>query len=406
MLDIVRSNLKRLRDDAQCLVMGSPTAEGSLLASTRQVLLLPAADPGGLGDDAMVHGAMVGVERVLGDAALAVGAYHGEGAGEFERRPSREHFWHDWRSVNTATPTFVRYSDFMVLGADVIDGLYSFTDAIRRLRYARLAANLGLRTRLLGFSFNASPHPAVVRELAQDMTGITFCLRDPISLERFGQLCDAETRLVADVAFLVEPSGPSERTAAVKEFTDAQRQAGRRVVGLNIHPLFDMTHGSGAVASLARSLGELVRRQTDCAFVLIPHDYRPKFDDRVALRKIQEAAAAPDRVLLVSEPLFASQIKEICGYLDGVFTGRMHLAIAALGQGVPIAGIVYQGKFEGLLEHFELPQGLTIDPKRAADPDTVVAFFAQWLARIETLQTRVRERSPSVRQLALDNFAN
>ncbi len=406
MLDLVRGNLKQLRNEAQLLLMGAPAAGVVREAAARRVLLLPAADPGGIGDDAMVSGTQAGIEAVMGAIPLALGAYRTAGwTGAFEKSLPREYFWGPWRSINSASEIFKRYSDLMILGADVMDGLYSPPDAVRRLRYACLAANLGLQSRLLGFSFNAAPHPVISRELANIEQGVTFCLRDPISLARFESRCGAQTRLVADVAFLVDASGPTEHTAGVWEFVSAQRKIGRRVIGLNAHLLFDKTHGSGLVDALALSLGELIRRNTDCAFVLIPHDYRPHFDDRIALKKILQAApATQDRTLLVTQPLFASEIKEISAYMDGVFTGRMHLSIAALGQGVPIAGIVYQGKFEGLLEHYELGTDLTIDPVAAANVETVCAFFRLWQARLESLSRQIRIKAPLLRELALRNF--
>src|SRR5574344_391976 len=64
--------------------------------------------------------------------------------------------------------------------------------------------------------------------------------------------------------------------------------------------------------------------------------------------------------------LSAPELKALCGHLDCLFTSRMHLAIAALGRGKPVAAFAYQGKFTGLFRHFDLPEDLIL-PSTAVD---------------------------------------
>ena len=65
-----------------------------------------------------------------------------------------------------------------------------------------------------------------------------------------------------------------------------------------------------------------------------------------------------DRVEVLSPPFSAWDVKGLCAHLDGVLTGRMHLAIAALGTGTPPLSVAYRGKFEGLMRHIGLDGGL------------------------------------------------
>jgi polysaccharide pyruvyl transferase WcaK-like protein len=70
-----------------------------------------------------------------------------------------------------------------------------------------------------------------------------------------------------------------------------------------------------------------------------------------------------DRIHSMPVTLDSWEIKALSGQVDLVLTGRMHLAIAALGMGTPAFCTVYQGKFEGLMQMFEL-EGMTITPSR------------------------------------------
>ena len=89
--------------------------------------------------------------------------------------------------------------------------------------------------------------------------------------------------------------------------------------------------------------------------------------------------------------------------MDLILTSRMHLAIAALGSGVPVACMPYLGKFEGLLKHFGF-DGITIEPDRAVVPAELSAFLLSVLPRREALRRQVAERLPDVRQAALLNL--
>lgn len=83
----------------------------------------------------------------------------------------------------------------------------------------------------------------------------------------------------------------------------------------------------------------------------------------------------------------------------------MHFAIAALGQGTPPVSFVYQGKFEGLMQHFGLEsEGLML----ASDADGTGAPGSAALeaatARAADLRRRIETALPRVVALARSNF--
>lgn len=97
------------------------------------------------------------------------------------------------------------------------------------------------------------------------------------------------------------------------------------------------------------------------ACALISHDYRGNDGDDRCLREIYDNLKQnySDRLLYTTAKLTAGELKATAGLMDMIITGRMHLAIAALGMGIPVAVITYQDKFQGLLEHFSFSDDYT-----------------------------------------------
>ena len=115
-----------------------------------------------------------------------------------------------------------------------------------------------------------------------------------------------------------------------------------------------------------------VARRHRVSWLLLPHDFRGERGDNAALAPLAQRVGATlgERVLHAGEPLSAAQLKAMAGVTDGIVTGRMHLAIAALGRGVPVAALTYQDKFQGLWTHFDLPLDLLLAPARRASRAT------------------------------------
>ena len=103
--------------------------------------------------------------------------------------------------------------------------------------------------------------------------------------------------------------------------------------------------------------------------------------------------------------LSASEIKAVAGLVDGVVTGRMHLAIAALGQGTPVAAITYQDKFQGLFAHFGVSESLLLSPEQLLAGDNLEKFLLRFLGAYKTAGAQVRNMLPAVMELSRANIA-
>jgi polysaccharide pyruvyl transferase WcaK-like protein len=297
----------------------------------------------------------------------------------------------------------------LVVGADVLDGSYDALTAIRMLAIADLAVRRGARGRILGFSFSTSASRHVAPAFDYLIGALAVNVRDEISMARFQNFSKAKANLVADIAFLLRPDTASSSVQTIRNWIEERTAIGHSVLGINLHPMLTHLHSStGAPAlvdSACRVLEELLR-DTPLSVVLLAHDYRGSMADGTCLTPIYERLKVrfKNQVLYPSEPLRAAQLKGIVGYLHGVLAGRMHLAIATLGMGVPVAALTYQDKFEGLFQHFNLPNQFLLNATEAFDAARLRSLLVAFIDRLPDLQETIRNRLGSVEQAAARNL--
>ncbi|MDY7014497.1 MAG: polysaccharide pyruvyl transferase family protein [Cyanobacteriota bacterium] len=384
------------------------------------VLILPPAPPGSLGDEALVSGAIdffkrAGIQRI----------------GVISYKPSlrwknldilsndielHHHFLGGYLHAPNALLSFLdavsQYQHFYCIGADVMDGYYNEEDSLQRLKFISLAIDMGAKADVLGFSFNDQPKPKIIEALRNLSPSVQLCARDPVSYRRLVERLDRPVKLVADLAFLLDATKESEIVRNVSNWIGQQQAEGRVVLGINANykliEKLEIPEIERLVQIYISTLTELYSQALPLSFVLIPHDFRNikgKNSDVVLANAIWEELSPEiqSHCLQVPTPCSAAEIKGIAGNLDLVLSGRMHLAIASLGQGTPAACITYQGKFEGLFEHFEL-EGMAIEPEQALQPGNLVPFLMPLIEKRDALRSHVREKLPQVQKLARANF--
>lgn len=297
-------------------------------------------------------------------------------------------------------------TEVYVLGADCMDGHYSPLTSVNLLGVCDLATRLGIPSVLTSFSWNDHPHAAVVRAFRFATPQIQILVRDPVSFARFTQDVSpaqgAHVELVADVAFNLQP----KMSAAVRAGLDwmtAEKGRGQFVLGVNLHSLLvPAAELPDFIARVARALDVFLSDHPNISLVFIPHDYR-NGGDLAVLRHLHAAIKTPGvRIAVMDQLLSAAELKALAGGLDALFSSRMHLAIAALGQGRPVAGFAYQGKFAGLFRHFDLPDTLILSPDHVADLPRVLNDL---VTHVQTWATMVSDRLPHVLELARRNLA-
>jgi polysaccharide pyruvyl transferase WcaK-like protein/glycosyltransferase involved in cell wall biosynthesis len=387
-------------------------------AGPLRTLLLPPSRTGSLGDEAMVG---VCMQELAREGRLAGIVDFAEGDRWPGETPETEHvdlsgfFGSAYlRSLPAVAALLRRYDQLWCLGADVLDGHYSPVTSFRRVNLVRIAAELGLDTSVLGFSFNAEPSPLVLGALRDLPASVRLCARDPVSHGRLTTSLGRPIDLVADLAFGLEPeSNATEDEASLLAWIDARHAAGDIVLGLNAsHRAFKSTIGADVdelAAAYARALAGLFRSRSDISVITIPHDYREtpeEMSDDNLLRAIVERLDAPDRAR-VAQPSFRLQarfVSRLTAAVDVVFSGRMHLVIASLRNGTPAATVAYQGKVAGLSQYFDLPE-LGVAPSVGLDPRAMQCAIEALIDQRASLAARVAQAQPVVAALQAGNFS-
>lgn len=245
-----------------------------------------------------------------------------------------------------------------VIGADIMDGRYALRASVRRATLAQAAAERGLDARILGFSWSGAPRVAARRAVvAATRAGAVPYLRDPLSARR---------------AITDGFAGPVEVADIV--FAATARQAPPLVKPTRPYAI---VNASGLVArkvDQTRELVQVVRRLGDegLEVVILPHVSVPSSDDFVPCRALQ-AASAGTRVRLVETILEPAQVRALARDAECVVTGRMHLAVMAMSQGVPAITLATQGKVEGLMELLGTPE-LCVEPRAGCGTEILAAL--------------------------------
>jgi polysaccharide pyruvyl transferase WcaK-like protein len=319
------------------------------------------------------------------------------------------------RSLPSFIQKLLTYDVFVCMGADVIDGHYSEKDSLIRLYLADCASRLGLKTIITGFSFNENAAETIVRKLDSLHKGIEVYCRDQVSLERLqGKLNKRRVTLVADVAFLLKPDEASFASAEIIEWINLRKAENKKVIGFNLssHALVKIQNPKDQQLLVDKLSDSLEKLYDECGgqvcFVGLPHDIRdlPEGPSDVELVKtvinsLPQNIQADTKI--ISEPFKGADVKAICQYLDLVVTGRMHLAIAAMGQLTPAFCLTYQGKFEGLFKHFSMSP-LTLAPSEAIEGEKLYYEISNILPQLQQLSQHIERKLPEVKEMSKRNF--
>ncbi|MEQ9553972.1 MAG: polysaccharide pyruvyl transferase family protein [Coleofasciculus sp. G3-WIS-01] len=304
------------------------------------------------------------------------------------------------KSLLRFIPIASQYERFYCLGADMMDGAYYEAFNCKMLRLVSLAAEMGVNSAVLGFSFNEKPTLASIEALRHLPPSVRLCARDPVSQKRLTYHLNRPIELVADLAFMLKPIVDSEIVLKMYNWINDQHDKGRIVIGINPkNPKLSEVY--------VKTINTLFSENEKLSFMIIPHDFREYkgISDVVLSDNILNEVTPEIKPYCIQlpTPCQAAEIKAIVAKLDFVLSGRMHLAIACLGQGTPVACITYQGKFEGLFEHFAL-EGMTIEPETIFKRGTLTQFLITRIDSREEIRQHIQSKLPKIQQLSCANF--
>jgi len=301
----------------------------------------------------------------------------------------------------------------IILGADCMDGFYSpFMSLMLLSLHDLLSKTPTIQCRLLGFSYNE--HPSWLMNIAFRLCSKNtfFNIRDPYSYARFKKFTGRNARLVADEAFMLKPTYRFCGYENLERWGKEKKDSKMTIVGFNFHPMLKQYTSKDDIQSdaleIAQNLQSILEKHLNVAFVLIPHDNRSRLNDNIVLSTINSylvSRGLGDRLYYDSYVYRANELKGLCSLLDGLISSRMHLAIAALGQQKPVMVASYQGKFEGLFEHFQMDKEFILPPDVFIST-TLIKKFDFFLSNLGRLRERVKEYLPKVLCLSSKNIAD
>lgn len=303
--------------------------------------------------------------------------------------------------------------EVVILGADCMDGYYSALGTLTRLMCGDLCYEYAVPYNIVGFSFNQNPNRLLWLPYKLVSKGVNFKLRDPISLKRFESFTNRKALQVADSAFLLKPDGKQNEIACIKdEITNLKKSKGKFVVGFNFHPMLlnnvSIDNINKTAVIISNLLIEILRKHHNISLVIIPHDNRSRVSDCYILGIIADhiyknTAIDSQRVIYIDKVYHAKHIKYITSHMDMLICSRMHLAIAALGMGIPVMTANYQGKFIGLFELFHIPNKYILNLQEICS-HTLVERFDEFYSEYKNILDIVKSNKEKVLELSSLNF--
>lgn len=245
-----------------------------------------------------------------------------------------------------------KYELFVIVGADIMDGAYSVLQSCKRFILLRQAARLGIKSILLGSSFNNNISREVI-EYLKELNGfenIKLNVRDKLSYDRIKMFyCNAVP--VMDCGFLLDSIRMDDDISYFAENND--------FIAINLNSIHYKKYGDIFIYRLAQDIEKIVKIFS-LSVILTPHDIREEsfgVPSDLALckkiySKINSDLSEKIRIVENRQLLNAPYLKWLASKAVLVVTGRMHFAIAALGSGTPVLCMTYQDKFEGMLSVF------------------------------------------------------
>jgi polysaccharide pyruvyl transferase WcaK-like protein len=217
-------------------------------------------------------------------------------------------------------------------------------------------------------------------------------------------------RFSPDVAFTLAPARPREMTfdpptAAVDDAA--------LVVGLNVSGLLYMggyTHDNmfGLRSSYRDTVDHVVSAlltHTPATILIVPHTFGAEMEDEASAALLESTKAAySGRIVRLTTPLRASEVKWLIGRTHFFVGSRMHACIGALSQCVPTVGLGYSDKFLGVFESAGV--GDAVVDLRHHDADAVSHEVLRLFECRAATAACLRERIPGVQAQVRDAFAS
>ncbi len=241
---------------------------------------------------------------------------------------------------------------------------------------ARLSALKLLQQNIAGLSIGAGPlHHAESRFFAAAVCRVlrSISVRDEFAHSWLQPCTPKPVTVVPDPAFMLHPAEPQ---AAATFIRSLGLSPDRPLLGVVMRGWFHrrggfiprkvrarfggaQTHGSEERAQLTATFVaelRLLASRLDASIILMPsYPLRHEGDLQACHALATGLDGVPTAIASIDDPAL---YKAVAGRLVMMVSARMHPLILAAAMGVPIVGLGYNGKFDGLFRLLELPHQL------------------------------------------------
>lgn len=258
-----------------------------------------------------------------------------------------------------------RRQDLILVGGG---GLFQDDDSRIKMPYwaARIALLRALNPNVVGHALGAGPlqHPES-RKFARFACNTlrSVSVRDAFAQAWLERCTGGAVAVVPDPAFMLPPAPAA---AARDLIRSTGLDPDRPIIGVALRRWFhqlggfvphrvraaagmDRQHGEGEMCMMTITVADTLRtiaKRMDASVLLMPsYNVRHEGDIRECERLKRHMPAVESRIASIPDP---ATYKAVAGQLKLMVSARMHPLILAAGMGVPIAGLAYNGKFEGL----------------------------------------------------------
>lgn len=369
--------------------------------STDKILLIPAADiSGGFGEDIMVgsfinHYPNRNIDLIVG---LQYNQYYADKSVQYSIL---------YKKIYFTRLVFIMsgYSELHIIGADIMDGFHKEAGKIR-FKSLLLARRMGLKVNMTGLSVRKS-FPKANQKLFVKYSNYAFIkARDIESFKRLSRFIpENKMILTTDIAFLCplyDDNYPASYNKTVK-WVNSRKNAEKTIVAFCPNSIQMKELGADSYYNLMIGLLNILRNN-NCSIILLYHDLRKyalNTSDKDISRHIYEIWKNDD-AFFVDDINDGISLKHYLKLADFTFTGRMHFGISGYVCGIPMFGISYLNKFEGLQTMFELsPEETLLDYSNIINEETVIPNY---IKHLPLYKDKVKKHLPLIQNLAYKNF--
>jgi polysaccharide pyruvyl transferase WcaK-like protein len=247
-------------------------------------------------------------------------------------------------------------------------GLFQDDDSRIKMPYwaSRIAALRALNRNVVGHALGAGPlnHPEsqhCARFACKALRSVS--VRDSFAQSWLNRCTTRDVPVVPDPAFMLPPASEERAKAYIRNLGISPD---RPIIGVALRRWFhqlggfiphrvrvalklDRQSGSLEMTAMAANVANALRslaHQLDASILLMPsYNVAHEADSKECERLARQLGGIETRIAHFTDPTL---YKAVAGQLSLMVSARMHPLILAASMGVPVVGLAYNGKFEGL----------------------------------------------------------